>query len=53
MIFAWESEKDRLKKFMKIPPKQKLEWLYQMHLFILKSSSKRGLALRRKLRQMR
>ncbi|MCG2711950.1 MAG: hypothetical protein L6416_06465 [Candidatus Omnitrophica bacterium] len=51
--FTWESEKDRLKKFMKIPPKQKLEWLYQMHLFILKSSSKRGLALRRKLRQMR
>jgi hypothetical protein len=52
MNYNWETEQDRLKRFIKISPKQKLEWLYQMHLFILKSSSKRTMALRRKLRQI-
>lgn len=53
MIFAWETEEERLKKFIDISPKKKLEWLYQMHLFILKSSSKRNLSIRKKLRKMR
>ena len=33
MKFRWESEKERLIRFMKIPPKAKLEWLRQMNDF--------------------
>ena len=40
MIFKWESEEARLLRFMKIPPKKKLEWLQQMHEFTLKFLSK-------------
>ncbi|MCG2711843.1 MAG: hypothetical protein L6416_05925 [Candidatus Omnitrophica bacterium] len=53
MIFDWENEEERLKRFISISPKKKLEWLHQMHSFILKSSSKRGMVRRAKLRQMR
>lgn len=41
MIFKWETEEERLLKFMKIPPKKKLEWLQQMHEFTIKFSSKK------------
>jgi hypothetical protein len=34
MIFKWESEKQRLSKFMGISPKKKLEWLQEMHDFL-------------------
>ena len=27
----WESRDTKLKRWMKIPAKKKLEWLYQMH----------------------
>jgi hypothetical protein len=50
MIFKWETEEERLSRFMKIPPKKKLEWLRQMHEFILKSSSKQTKQIRWKLR---
>ncbi|MBL7073200.1 MAG: hypothetical protein ISS33_05415 [Candidatus Omnitrophica bacterium] len=53
MIFKWETEEERLRRFMKIPPKKKLEWLSKMHEIVLKSSSKRDKAIRRKLREMR
>lgn len=53
MIFKWETEKERLLRFMKISPKKKLEWLRQMHEFIVKASSKRGKLIRWKLREMR
>lgn len=33
MKFGWESEEERLKRFMKIPPQKKLEWLRQMNEF--------------------
>lgn len=33
MKFGWESEKERLVRFAKISPKQKLEWLQQMNEF--------------------
>lgn len=36
MIFSWETDKERLLKFMKIPPKKKLEWLLEMNKFALK-----------------
>jgi hypothetical protein len=40
MIFKWESQEDRLARFMKIPAKKKLEWLQEMHEFTLKFFSK-------------
>lgn len=53
MIFKWESEEERLLKFMKISPKKKLEWIRQMNEFIDKFSSKRTKIIRRKLRESR
>lgn len=50
--FGWETEEERLKKFMKIPPKKKMEWLYEMHQFLL-SLPKSNQRLRLKLRRSR
>ena len=33
MKFEWESEKEMLMRFVKISPKQKLEWLQEMKEF--------------------
>jgi len=52
MIFKWENEEERLLRFMKIPPKKKLEWLRQMNEFIVKCSSKRSKLIRWKLRKI-
>lgn len=52
MIFEWETQEERLLKFMKIPPKKKLEWLRQMNEFIVKISSKRDKLMRWKLRKI-
>jgi hypothetical protein len=51
MKFGWETEEEKLLRYMKIPPKQRLEWLQKMHEFTVKSSSKRMLKLRWKLRE--
>lgn len=51
MIFRWETEEERLSRFIKIPPKKKLEWLRQMNEFIDKFSSKNSRAIRQKLRE--
>ena len=40
MIFKWETEKERLLRLIKIPPKKKLEWLREMHEFVAKFASK-------------
>ena len=53
MIFRWETMEDRARKHMKIPPQKKMEWLFQMHQLILKTSSKHSLAIRQKLREKR
>ncbi len=50
MIFKWETEDKRLLRFMKISPKKKLEWLWQINELIVKSSSKRDNLIRWKLR---
>ncbi len=52
MNLQWQTEEERLLKLMRIPPKKKLEWLAQMHKFILKSSSSQTLRLRWKLRDI-
>ena len=51
MIFEWETEEERVLRFMKIPPKKKLEWLRQMNEFMVKCSSKRSRLIRWKLRK--
>lgn len=53
MNFGWETEEEKLLKYMKWPAKKKLEWLRQMHEFTVKTSSKKMLALRWKLRENR
>ena len=51
MIFEWETKEERISRFMRIPPKKKLEALRQMQEFTLRFSSKRVLKLRQKLRE--
>jgi hypothetical protein len=52
MTLECETEEERLKRHMKIPDKKKLEWLQQMHELVVKSSSKRMMKIRWKLREM-
>lgn len=52
MIFKWETEEQRMERFLRISPQKKLEWLWQMHEFIVKSSSKRDKLIRWKLREI-
>ena len=53
MIFEWETHDQRLRRFMKISPLKKLEWLRQMHEFMLRTSSRRVKAIRLELRRRR
>ncbi|MBI5149441.1 MAG: hypothetical protein HZA28_01540 [Candidatus Omnitrophica bacterium] len=53
MIFEWETHDQRLRRFMKISPQRKLEWLQQMHEFMLRTSSKRVKAIRLELKRKR
>jgi hypothetical protein len=53
MTFEWETEDERLLRFMKIPPKKKLEWLREMNEFMAKCSSKRTKSIRRKVREIK
>lgn len=52
MKFGWESEEERLKRFMKIPPKKKLEWLRQMN-ELARSLPKSNQKIRWELRKSR
>lgn len=51
MILKWETEEQRILRFMHIPAKKKLEWLYQMNIFMSKISSKKIKAIRKKMRK--
>lgn len=51
MIFKWESEEERLLKFMRISPKKKMEWLRQMNEFLQKAGGKRRNEIFRRLRE--
>ena len=53
MISKWETVEERVRRHMQVPPQKKMEWLYQMHQLILKTSSKRTLRLRQKLKAQR
>ena len=39
MNFGWESEQDKLLRYMKIPAKKKMEWLQKIHEFTLAAAS--------------
>ena len=52
MIFKWETTEERLTKFIKINPKEKLEWLRQMLEFVEKYSTKSTLEFKRKLKEI-
>lgn len=53
MTEEFETEEERLRRLMKYSPKKKLEWLREMHEFILKASSEEDRKIRIKLREMR
>lgn len=53
MIFEWETHDQRLRRFMKISPQKKLEWLWQMQKLRQMTSTKRLKAIRRRLREAR
>ena len=42
--FGWESQTERLKRHMSIPPKRKLQLLYQLNCFTKKYSLKKPAA---------
>ena len=51
MIFKWETEDERMLRFMRFPAKNKLAWLYDVNKFLNKFSSRRTKQIRRKLRE--
>jgi len=52
MIFKWETEEERLRRFMRIPARKKLEWLYEMNKFMQQFSSMQQGKIRQKLRRV-
>ena len=53
MIYKWETETERISRFMRISPIKKMEWLREMNEFFGKVSNKKTRAIRRKLKEMR
>lgn len=49
--FQWETPKERLLRGMRLSPKQKLEWLWQINQFVYKYSTPTTRRIRQKLRQ--
>ena len=39
MNFGWESEEEKILRYMKISPKKKMEWLQKMHDFLLTTAT--------------
>ena len=54
MDFGWESTTDRLKRHMNIPPKRKLELLYELNCFTKKYAVREnGLKLDKGIKEAR
>ncbi|MBF0488993.1 MAG: hypothetical protein HQL15_00060 [Candidatus Omnitrophica bacterium] len=49
--FGLKSDEDRLQRWVKLSPKKKLEWLYQMHMFIRKAYTPKQKEIFWKLRE--
>ena len=50
MKFGWESEKEKIRRSMRIPPKKKMEWLQAMHDLLLATADRKRREIFRKLR---
>ena len=50
--FGWETEEERLRRYMAMPPKRKLELLYEINCFTRKYSTKNGRKIRQKLKEL-
>ena len=50
MNFGWESEDEKMLRYMKIPARKKLEWLKEMHDFLLATATPRRRKIFWKLR---
>jgi len=53
MNFGWETQEEKLMRYMKISAKKKLEWLWKMHEFTLAAATKKRRAIFWKLREVR
>ncbi len=51
MITKWETPQERTRRLMKIPVKKKMKLLEELHRMAVKTSSKRLLKIRLKLRE--
>ena len=51
--FDWGKDEDRLRRWVKLSPKKKLEWLYQAHTLMRKALTKEQREVFWKLRQAR
>jgi len=49
--FQWETEEGRLKRHLRLSPKQKLQWLWQINEFVHKYSTPEIRQIRQRLRQ--
>jgi len=49
--FGWGNDEDRLRRWVKLSPKKKLEWLYQAHNLMRKVLTKQQREMFWKLRQ--
>ena len=53
MIFRWETEEEKLLRFMKIPPIKKMTWLHEMQKMLSSVLTKRQKRIRNKLKENR
>jgi hypothetical protein len=51
--FGWGNDEERLRRWVKLSPKKKLEWLYQAHMLMRKTFTKKQREIFWKLRQTR
>lgn len=52
LLFDWENEEERIRKGIRIPPKEKLRWLREINEFADKVLSDKQKEIRRKLKEM-
>ena len=53
MKFRWETEKEKIKKYLAMSTKNKLEWLYDINEFLFKYTRKNIKSARRNLKKSR
>lgn len=49
--FGWGNDDERLRRWVKLSPKKKMEWLYQGHMLMRKALTKKQREIFWKLRQ--